>query len=181
MKPLPATKNALVLRTDFADEAAWQAICAAIQRPSDGFLAYVDFVNDPDYAGLEPAALLTTPSEEPDRSFVFMVDRAALSQPDQPILVVDLLDEPGRTFRVIPAGMAAVENNLSLANLGFADFAEAVDRDGVFRGFPMTEAQRATESQTRPTPKRTTKRPPSTWLGRALIAIYKLLRGKPNR
>lgn len=28
-----------------------------------------------------------------------------------------------------------VENNLSLANMGFEEFADAVDEDGVFRGF----------------------------------------------
>jgi hypothetical protein len=29
-----------------------------------------------------------------------------------------------------------IENNLSLANMDFEEFAEAVDPDGVFRGFP---------------------------------------------
>jgi hypothetical protein len=31
--------------------------------------------------------------------------------------------------------MWSVENNLSLANLDFVDFAESVDDTGVFRGF----------------------------------------------
>jgi len=31
-----------------------------------------------------------------------------------------------------------VENNLSLAILDFADFADAVDKDGIFRGFPTS-------------------------------------------
>jgi hypothetical protein len=71
------------------------------------------------------------------RSFLFVVDRHALEHPDHPILVVDLRAEPGRTFRVVPSAVWAVENNLSIANLDFADFADAVGPDGVFRGFPQ--------------------------------------------
>jgi hypothetical protein len=29
-----------------------------------------------------------------------------------------------------------VENNLSVANLDFEDYADRVDADGIFRGFP---------------------------------------------
>jgi hypothetical protein len=48
---------------------------------------------------------------------------------------VDLFEEPGRAFRLIPSEMWAVENNLSIANMDFAEFADAVDADDVFRGF----------------------------------------------
>jgi hypothetical protein len=47
--------------------------------------------------------------------------------------VVDLLDEPGRTFRVIPKAVSSVANNLSIANVGFEEFVEAADKDGIFR------------------------------------------------
>jgi hypothetical protein len=50
-------------------------------------------------------------------------------------LVVDLDETPGRTFRVVPSEAWGVENSLSLANMGFEEFAEAVDEHGVFRGF----------------------------------------------
>jgi hypothetical protein len=66
---------------------------------------------------------------------MFVVDRTALSHGDQPILVMDLYAEPGRTFRVIPSEMWSVENNLSLANMDFAEFADSTDADGIFRGF----------------------------------------------
>ena len=53
MKPLPKTKQSLVLRTDFSDNAAWASLCAAIQEPNeDGFKAFVDCVSDPVYEGL---------------------------------------------------------------------------------------------------------------------------------
>jgi hypothetical protein len=35
---------------------------------------------------------------------------------------------------VIPAEMWAVENNLSTANMGFEEFANGADPDGVYRG-----------------------------------------------
>jgi len=50
-------------------------------------------------------------------------------------MVMDLSTERGRAFRVIPSEIEGVENNLSLANMDFEEFANAADPDGVFRGF----------------------------------------------
>lgn len=50
------------------------------------------------------------------------------------LLIVDVMDEPGRTFRSVPTGIQSVENNRSIANLDFADFVGTVDPDGVYRG-----------------------------------------------
>jgi hypothetical protein len=36
----------------------------------------------------------------------------------------------------VPSRACDIENNLSLANMAFHDFADSVDPDGVFRGFP---------------------------------------------
>lgn len=135
MKPIPKTEEALVLRTDFSDNPAWEAICAAIQKPVGQFRAYVNFVSDPNYNGLTIQQLLALNPQDSDHTFIFIVDHITLSHPEHPILVVDLFDEPGRTFRVIPSEMWVVENNLSLANMDFVDFADSVSQDGVFRGF----------------------------------------------
>ncbi|HKT04997.1 MAG TPA: hypothetical protein VJT31_36240 [Rugosimonospora sp.] len=48
---------------------------------------------------------------------------------------MDLADERGRWFRVVPAEMWGVENNVP-GNMFFREFADATDPDGVFRGFP---------------------------------------------
>ena len=138
MKPIPETQNAVVLRTDFSGDAAWESICAAIREPVGEFKAYVDFVSDPAYDGLTQEKLLSLIPQGSPRTFIFIVDRITLSDPDRPILVMDLYTEPGRTFRVVPREMWAIENNLSIANMDFAEFAEAVDREGVFRGFPRS-------------------------------------------
>jgi hypothetical protein len=54
-------------------------------------------------------------------------------------------DEPGRTFRVIPREIWSVENNLSISNMDYHEFADNIDSDGVFRGFLRTWAAHATE------------------------------------
>jgi hypothetical protein len=135
VKHLPATNSSIVVRTDFSDDAAWESIKGAITAPVGEFMAYVDFVDDPEYEDLSVEKLPSLIAPDGYRAFVFLVDRVSLSHPELPILVVDLVDEPGRTFRVIPSAMWSVENNLSLANLDFVDFADSVDDTGVFRGF----------------------------------------------
>ena len=135
MKPLPATNRSLVLRTDFSDDATWQRICDAIQQPAGEFQADVECVSDPAFDGVSKEQLVTAGSDS-YRTFVCVVDRMTITHPEHLVLIVSLASEPGRHFRTPPALMWGVENNLSLGNLDFADFADNVDADGVFRGFP---------------------------------------------
>jgi hypothetical protein len=134
---IPETQNALVLRTDFSDDSAWESLCAAIRRPVGIFLANVEFVSDSAFAGLAAEQVLALIPQDSQHTFLFIVDDLALTHPDHPILVMDVFWERGRTFRVIPSEMWSIENNLSLGNMDFEDFADSVDADGVFRGFPM--------------------------------------------
>jgi hypothetical protein len=136
LKKLPKTKDSLVLRTDFSDDAAWDSICAAIREPVGEFRAYVDCLSDPAYDGLTVEQLTKLAPKGGGHSFVFIVDRIALTHPERPILVVDLSDDPWNTFRVIPSEMWGVQNNLWLANMDFCEFAGSADQDGIFRGFP---------------------------------------------
>ena len=135
MLTLPDPPCALVLRTDFSDEAAWAAVCAASSTPSvEGFGATLSFVSDPVFADLSVERVVALPTVA-YRSFLFLVDHVTITNPEMPLVVVDLRVEPGRWFRVVPAKMWSVENNLTLANLDFRDFVNHVDPDGVFRGF----------------------------------------------
>ncbi|HWI01387.1 MAG TPA: hypothetical protein VNT27_13740 [Propionibacteriaceae bacterium] len=137
MKPLPRSQAALVIRTDFSNDEAWEAIGAAILQPTEeGFGAQVEFVDDGAYRGVTKEQLLKLIPRGDQRPFFFMiVDDVTVRSPEHPILVVDLWREPGREFRAVPAAVQAVENNLSIANMDFAEFAGAVDEDGIFRGF----------------------------------------------
>ena len=134
---LPDTSDSLVIRTDYSDDAAWDAVRAAMRAPSegDGFQANVAFVSDPTLDGLDAEHVIGRWPPDRHDSFVFVVDATTLRDPEHPVLVVDLNEDRGRTFRVIPSSAWSVENNLSLANMDFRDFAESVDPDGVFRGF----------------------------------------------
>jgi len=139
MTTLPVSDKSLLIRTDFSDEAAWGDVCERVQAVSDeGFQAFVECVSDPAYDGMSVAQLLALAADEGDRTFVFIADRPTFASPERPVLVVDVHTGPGRTFRVIPQAMWCVENNLSIANMDYAEFADNTDADGIFRGFPST-------------------------------------------
>jgi hypothetical protein len=77
--------------------------------------------------------------------FFFVADRTAVGSPGHPILIVpvpypepeyaDLNEERRVEFRVVVAKLWAVENNLSISNMDWTDFADNVGDDGVFCGF----------------------------------------------
>jgi Domain of unknown function (DUF6924) len=139
MKQIPQTEDPLILRTDFSDDAIWQAICREIKKPVGvfGFRANVEFLNNAQYAGMTKQELLQVLPHNYNHSFIVMVDQTAVSHPDHPLLVLDLFESSGKEFRAIPSQIQGIENNLSIANMDFEEFAEAVNEDGIFRGFPI--------------------------------------------
>ena len=140
MRQIPQTENPLVLRTDFSNQAAWERICAIIRKPVGilRFRANVEFIEDVEYAGITKGQLLELIPKDYSHSFIIVVDRSAISSPDHPLLIVDLYERSGREFRAIPSQIQGIENNLSIANMDFEEFAESVDESGVFRGFPKS-------------------------------------------
>jgi hypothetical protein len=139
MKQLPQTENPLVLRTDFSDQTIWYAICHEIQKPVGifRFRANVEFLEDIGYAGLTKEQVLALVPRNYNHTFLVIVDQVAVSHSDHPLLIVDLYESSGNEFRAIPSQIQGIENNLSIANMDFEEFAEAVDEDGIFRGFPI--------------------------------------------
>ena len=136
MKKIPITESALIIRTDFSKEAAWESIATAIQNPPDPFVFNMEFLTDREYDGATVEQLMKALPEDYPHSFMVIVDKVATSQPDHPLLVIDLLEQPGREFRALPSQVASIENNLSIANMGFEEFADSVDESGIFSGFP---------------------------------------------
>jgi hypothetical protein len=140
MKKLPITPNALVVRTCFENHQAWETVYELIRAPqyftSDPFYANVDLLDDIEFADLAPEDLLARVPEGYPHSFLLVIDRIAITPPEFPVRVIDLRRERGRTFRAIPSEIQGIENNLSIANMDFFEFAENVDEDGIFRGFP---------------------------------------------
>ena len=140
MNEIPQTKYTLVLRTDFSDPIAWDEICAMIREPAGEFhfLAYVDFLDRERYANITKDQLLELLPKNYNHSFIIFVDKVAISNPQHPLLIIDLYEKSGREFRAIPSQIQGIENNLSIANMDFDEFADSVDEDGIFRGFPET-------------------------------------------
>jgi hypothetical protein len=144
IKELPQTNSPLVIRTDFKDPSAWKAICKLIRAPvqegSHAFQAYVEFLDDVAFRDLSAADLLARVPKGYRHTFLVVVDRETITGPDHPLLVVDLHADPGRTFRALPTQVQSIENNLSIANMDFFEFADNVAADGIFRGFPKPDS-----------------------------------------
>lgn len=133
MTELPSAS--VLVRTWSGDGDGWDALLAAVRTPSaEGFLATVTPVDDPAFTGLSAEALKEHQTNGPIVSF--LADETTLTDPEQPILAVWVL--PGaadhRPFRVVPAALWSVENNINLGNMDWADFTRATE-GGVFRGF----------------------------------------------
>jgi hypothetical protein len=136
MLMLPRANCSLLVRTDFTSEDAWRAVRdQALRENEEGFRAYLEPVSDPAFAGVTwEAVKAAVPANDHGASVLFIADSTALTAPDHPVLVVDLLDDGRRPFRCIPAELWAVENNLNIANMAWADFVDAADESGVYRG-----------------------------------------------
>jgi hypothetical protein len=134
MTSLP--RGSVLVRTWFdGADADWESLVSAVRTPSEeGFLASVGIVDDPAFAGLDAEALAAA---QPDPAMVsFLADRTTLTDADRPILAVPTLRvDERRPFRVVPAELWGVENNLNLSNMDWAEFASSTAPDGVFRGF----------------------------------------------
>lgn len=66
---------------------------------------------------------------------LFVVDSGTLASSEYPVLVVDLKEQRGRQFRTAASELHSIENNLSISNMDFFEFADAAGSDGIFRGF----------------------------------------------
>lgn len=150
---------ALVIRTDFSDPAAWRAVREELSKPwGDGDLEpYVHIVDDPAWAGATTEEVIAAVSADEDLSVVFLADATTMREHDRTLLAVAVLtrdecesDEEFEVYggavrttaargavRTTAAGVEDIHANLSIANLDFADVADAARTDpaGVFRSF----------------------------------------------
>jgi hypothetical protein len=136
MKTIPTTANAQVIRTDFSDQTAWEKLTTNLQNPAEPFIFNLEILDDQEHNSATVEQLMAALPQDYSHSFLVIADSTAISQPDYPLLIIDLREEAGRQFRAITAEVPSIENNLSIANMDFTDFSSAVDADGIFRGFP---------------------------------------------
>ena len=124
-----------LVRTDFTDDHAWERVVKAVSKPSpEGFLAKLNVVNDSRYDHVDLDKLLMEAEANGDPVLLIIADGRTMVEDEMPLLCVDPI-RPSGQFRCIPSELWGVENNVSLANMDFSEFASAVDPDGIFRGF----------------------------------------------
>ncbi|WP_146162543.1 DUF6924 domain-containing protein [Nocardia seriolae] len=134
-RSLPAGES-LLLRTDFTDDTTWaQTLAAVIASYREDTITGLTPVND---AAFDRLTLDALGELIHDQTYVFLADATTMTDPEHPLLAVDTSDESSHgnypMLRLAPSVMAEVEVNLFLANTDFADFADTVDDDGVYRG-----------------------------------------------
>ncbi|MCW3817737.1 hypothetical protein ONA91_25110 [Micromonospora sp. DR5-3] len=141
MAELPETRSVPVVRADFSDDAVWERVKEKIIEPTEeGFGADVEFVEDRALTGLDEAGIASGYRRAYPHDYrhpvLFVVDTVAVAVPEQPVLVVNLnAGVDVGPFRALPRQVQSIQNNLSLANMDYLEFARSADADGVFRGF----------------------------------------------
>jgi RNAse (barnase) inhibitor barstar len=133
--PDPDDLTSLVLRTDFSNAEKWAAVQAAVESWSE--YPQATYVSDPMYDGMDVPSLVAAdgPADEDKIFYLFVADSVTMTDPEQPLLAVDLADDPGSTFRVPPRWFPDVSANLCIANMDFYSYADSVDSSGIYRGF----------------------------------------------
>ena len=153
-----------LVRTDFSDDAAWERVVQAVTAPDDfgdvadpedggsenrSYAPNVKAVDDPAFDGATVQSLVDAGHGKPLGYLLVADDRSmreAVSGGEVTVVYVDLSVLPedaeefgfvyGRGFRCEVGQVASIEVNLSIANMDFDEFADSIDTDGVFRGFP---------------------------------------------
>jgi hypothetical protein len=133
---LPSGDAALLIRTEFNDDALWLAVVdAATRKNPDGFAANLAVVDDAAWAGASAQDVFAAHAGDKVRVVAFIFDAAAaLDKERRALLCVNLAGKKVRTLRVLPTEVWSVENNLTLGNMEWRDFASAL-KDGTFEGF----------------------------------------------
>lgn len=127
----------MLLRTDYSNDEKWKSLKEEISTPDPqyGFLANITFYENPKFDNLPLEILLSKLSKNYNPPIILIADQSTFNDEDNTILCVDLIEVPGQYLRVIPSEIWGIENNLSICNMDFQDFANCQDENGVFRGF----------------------------------------------
>lgn len=123
---LPFCDATLVVRTDFGDPEAWASFAQALAE-SDDDLMPVLIVDDRAFESLQPGQVpALIPYEQYTESewttMVVLADAEAMTDPERPLLVVDLYDTPGQVLRIPLSEAGSLAANLLIGNMDFNEF-----------------------------------------------------------
>lgn len=168
---LPETDHSPFLRTDFTDDEAWQALLDEI---SDDWVTVMADPGHRDLSVPELVALVPAGSRYP---VLVVADRATFASGERALLLIDVRDEPGRTFRAVPDAFQSAITNLAIQNQSFGDYLDSLDTAGVYRlsdrhrqamaalqaqsqpSIPRVSVPGPSRAQTRPTPAAQPRKP----------------------
>ncbi|MFH8725533.1 DUF6924 domain-containing protein [Streptomyces termitum] len=151
------TFDALVIRTDFGDDAAWDAVVGELRQPwgpEGEFPSAFQVVDAPAWAGATADEVLAAVGGDEYLSVVFLADAHTMRSPVRALLALttlwedetgldpvyyqELIDSPQpRDFRTVPGAVHGIHVNLTLGNMDFAEFAAsaAAEPDRTLRPF----------------------------------------------
>ncbi|MQY28331.1 DUF6924 domain-containing protein [Nocardia aurantia] len=137
MKVLPQVDSPLLVRTDFSDDSAWQALLAVVDAPSAaGARANTHIVDDAAYTDLTAAQVVEQAPAGRLGELLIVADKTAVTAPDMPLLVIHRPGTPDHEgLRVVAAQLGSVANAVTGATREWDEIADAADDEGVFRGF----------------------------------------------
>lgn len=125
---LPDSKNPLVVRTYFNNDKDWNILSKRLTDSYEmGFKAFIEFLNDKQFENATVEYIVKKSKPNYKQSFIFVADSLTFSNQENTVLCIDLFDEIGKSFRVIPSELWTVENNLSIANMDFYEFYDNCD------------------------------------------------------
>jgi hypothetical protein len=142
---LPMLHSSLLVRTDFTNGDAWQQISDEARRENqDGFRACLEPVSDPAFDCLTwEAVRAAVPADEHGAWVLFIAGSAALTLPDHPVLVVDLLaDTGGATVPLHPVRALGCREQPEHSEHGLGGFRERGRRERRLPRFPRVAGSR---------------------------------------
>jgi hypothetical protein len=143
-----------VICTASVSPAHWQEVRSQIAEPQtdDQLLAWVQYVHDCRFFGKTIGDVIRMLPDDYPNSFCFIVDGQTFASDEHSIVVVSflpewddnrgefnwqsprqILDDQIKHFRAQPRAIQSIQNNLSLGNMDFEDFANHLDGDGIYR------------------------------------------------
>ncbi|WP_327686372.1 DUF6924 domain-containing protein [Streptomyces sp. NBC_00467] len=130
--------EALVVRTDYSDDAAWRAVVDLLHQPDEGgFEVRAHIVDDPAFAGAGPdEVMLCAVASDPMLEAVFLADATTMRE-ERSLLAVStrfealddedegdiVSEELGRQFRLLPQCVHLMHVNLAIGRSDFWEFA----------------------------------------------------------
>ncbi|MCZ4605738.1 hypothetical protein O3S80_18670 [Streptomyces sp. Lzd4kr] len=129
--------EALVVRTDFSDDEAWQVVVEQLAEPCAQYERHTHAVDDRAFGEASPEeVVLSTLLGDPRLEVVFLADAVSM-RGEHALLAVSTRDEEldeddeelGCEFRLLPALVNEMHVNLAIGHLDFWEYAHAAAQD----------------------------------------------------